>query len=278
MSNLWLRLYADTPEDPKLIGIAANANVPMIMVFGIWTYLLCRARKNEKPGTFNETPQEIANVLECDVLVVEEVLGHFNHHVRSLLNGNKICKWEKYQKSYDMSNERVAKFRAAQAQAAGKAPKNPPKSEPIQRPADLVTLHRPNKNPNVSAAASLGKKIMMEKGVYGKIEFNQMTSCLTPLIEEGIPEEFIESAILRMWASREARNGAIKTLSYFVGGVKQEWENAHMKLEGTNGNVKQPIRTGSSRNTGEDIASRRQTILEELGFASEVDSLRTGSF
>jgi hypothetical protein len=279
MANAWLRLCADTSNDPKLIGIAQIAKVPFVVVLGLWTHILCRARKNETPGIFTDTPTELACTLGIEEETVIEILAHLEFHNRNLIDGNRITKWDKHQKASDSSAERVARWRREQT-----AKKEPQTVDPIKEPikpekvGDVVTLHR-TVNPNVRAANQLGTRIMELHGVLGKINlFNQITSPLTPLLDSGIPECFIEETINRVWDARESKGAIPTTFQYYVPAVKQEWDKANQKLEGTNqANGQSPYRTGPSRNTGEDEDSRRKAILAGLRFPSEVDSRRTGS-
>ena len=273
MAQEWLRLASNTSNNPKLVGIAGLAKVPVGTVLAIWTHILCRSRQNITPGYFHDTPTEIANVLGYETAQVEDIIAHMEF--RGLLDGNKVCKWHKHQKPSDSSAERVARYRERQA-----AKKNPEaKIEPKQQVSDVVTLHRPTtKNPHIAAAAAFGKKIMKERGVFEDLRFNQLTSSLTPLFEAGIPEEFIEETMNRLWNAADAKRRTIKSFSYFVGAISDEWQTANTKIEGTNRNDKpQPSRKGASRNTGEDTASRRSAILQGLGFSSEMEPRRTGS-
>jgi hypothetical protein len=273
MASAWLRLSAETSNDPKLIGIAAVAKVPFVVVLGLWTHLLCRARKNEAPGTFTETPSELACVMGMDESTVIEIMAHFEFHKRNLIEGNRIAKWDKYQKASDSSSDRVARWRASKKPAEKKE-----EVKQKQRVGDVVTLHR-EVHPNVKAAGRIGTKIMKERGVFERIEvFSQLTSPLTPLFDAGIPESFVEETINRVWDMREAKNSVPNNFQYYVPAVKRAWDDANQKLEGTIGNVKQPSNTATSRNTGEDVESRREAILEGLGFAPSMESRRTGSF
>ena len=273
--EIWLRLSAETSNDPKLIGIAALANVPFATVLGLWTHILCRARKNEVPGTFNDTASELACTMGLDVSVVEEIMAHMEFHKRNLIDGNRVRKWDKHQKKSDSSTQRVAEWR--REQAAKKNPEKPAQVKEKQPVNDVVTLHR-KVHPNVAAAHALGKRIMERRGVLGKTNlFNQLTSPLTPLFDAGIPESFIEDSINVMWDAREASGRIPTTFQYYVRAVKDQWDRANAKLEGTNGNVKDPYRTGTSRHTGEDAQSRRKAIFDGIGFASDMDSRRTGS-
>ena len=278
MADPWLRLSSETSNDPKLIGIAAVAKVPFVMVLGLWTHILCRARKNESPGTFTDTPAELACTLGMDEGTVVEILAHLEFHQRNLIDGNRVAKWDKHQKSSDSSAPRVARWRQAKAEeAAKKAPQKPPQIKQDQKVSDVVTLHR-KVNPNVSAANRIGVKIMEEMNVIDNLRlFNQLTSPLTPLLDDGIPEEFVEDTLRKLWKLQESKGNVPNTFQYYVPAIKRQWDIANQKLEGTMGNVKQPHTTGTSRNTGEDVESRRKAILEGLGFGSEMDARRTGS-
>jgi hypothetical protein len=278
MADLWLRLSAETSNDPKLIGIAAAAKVPYAIVLGLWTHLLCRARKNPHPGMFTDTPQELACTLGLETSLVEDIMAHFEFHNRNLIEVNKthqkISNWNKYQKSYDLSTERVNAWRKEQA-----AKNNPEKAAQIkqkQQTSDIITFHQKT-NPHVQAAHALGVRIMTERGVLDKMElFNQLTSALTPLIESEIPESFIHQTITTIWLEKELRGNIPKRFDYYVPAVKQEWDMANQKLEG-NVNGKRSYSTGSSRTHGEDEESRRKTILEYVGLASNMDTRRTSS-
>jgi len=279
MANVWLRLSAETSNDPKLIGIAAAAKVPFALVLGVWTHLLCRARKNETPGTFTDTPAELSCTMGIDEETIIEIMAHLEMHKRNLIDGNRIKNWDKHQKASDTSSPRVARWRQKKAEeAAKKAPQKPQQPMENQKVSDVVTLHR-KVNPNVSAANRVGVRIMDEMGVLDNMKlFNQITSPLTPLFDDGIPEEFIEDTLRKLWKFQESRGNLPKTFQYYVPGIKRQWDVANQKLEGTMGNVKQPSSTATSRNTGEDVESRRAAILEGLGFGSTMDTRRASSY
>ena len=63
---------------------------------------------------FHDTTSEIAFTLGLDASTVEEILAALEFHKRSLIRGNRICKWDDHQKGVNASTERVAAWREEQ--------------------------------------------------------------------------------------------------------------------------------------------------------------------
>lgn len=270
--ELHLRLSAETSNDPKLLGIAKQVDVPFAVVLGLWTHILCRARKSDKPGTFTDTPTELGYMLGLDLPVVEEILAALEFHRRNLIDGNRICKWDKHQKGMNSSADRVARYREKKQLETSLIA--PPKIQQKQQLKDNVTLHR-TVNPETKAAKELGTKIMKERGVFETLQFNQMTSPLTDLFKMGIPSDYIEEHINIIWDRKELQRDIPTNFQYYASAIKSLWKQSQSS-EGSL-NVKQHSNSGKSRTTGEDIQGRREAIFEHLGFASEMDNRRAST-
>ena len=281
------RYSIHTPKDAKLIGIAAKAGIPMGNVIGIWTVILCAAKESKKPGHVSLSASEIANITEYELEMVEDVMSHL--HLRHLMDGNRVANWDKYQVRSDSSAPRVAKLRAKRK--AEQAANNPVKPKPSFRQETKVnqtlpgnvTLHPATSeravDPHIRAASSFGLRKMKEWGVDTDLKFKGITSDLTPLFRTGIPEEFMEEMMDRMWLRAESIQQPIISMRYFVEPIKRAWQQANEPVitQGTNENGKRTHHQAATRNTGEDEQSRRESILEGLGILVDVDSRRTGS-
>lgn len=282
-----IRYSINIPRDPKLAGIAAKAGIPMGNVIGIWSVVLCSAKESKKPGHVSLSASEIANITEYELEMVEDVLSHL--HLRHLMDGTRVANWDKYQVRNDSSAHRVAKLRAKRKaeQAANETPKPKPsfrqETKVNHTLTGNVTLHPATSeravDPHIRAAASFGIRKMQQWGVDTDLKFKGITSDLTPLFRAGIPEEFMEEIMNRMWLKAESINQPIVSMRYFVEPIKRAWQQANetVTIQGTNENGKRPHHQAASRNTGEDEQSRRESILKGLGVPFDMDDRRTGS-
>lgn len=275
----WFRMYSEMISDPKLMGVAAKANIPAGNVVAIWTTILCSAAENAvKPGFYKLTASQISCVTGYDLAMVEDVIGHLEQGKYPLLDGKRICNWAKRQKKSDSSYERVKRFREKHE---GTPQPSFQKIEQKQQLDTVVTLqhsnypkHIPNpKYPEVDAAKNFGMRLMRKWGLDSDLKFNGLTSHLTPAFHAGIPESFMEDVIERIWRKFDAEGKALPGFIYCRKVIMQEWENTKL-TEGTTQNAR-ARRSGESRNSGTDDDLMRGAILEAFGLSDEVEPLRT---
>lgn len=117
----WLRLYVETPNDPKLRVIAAECNTPVAAVLAVWISMLCHA--GARPAT------ERGSLEGWDVDTVAIVLGispELVGRIRAamegrLVLGDRLSAWDRRQFERDHSTPRVQAWRKRQAllKAAG---------------------------------------------------------------------------------------------------------------------------------------------------------------
>lgn len=112
----WLRLYHDTPNDPKWRLVARKSGQPVGNVLAVWTCMMVHASESEERGTLVGWDDEIAAaVLEYPIEAVMAIREAMQGRV---LDGNRLTGWEKRQRASDDVAERVKKHR--------KTKENPP--------------------------------------------------------------------------------------------------------------------------------------------------------
>ena len=91
MSNQWLRLWHDLPNDPKWRTIARVANQPISLVIATYVHLLVSASQNVTRGHVTVTNEDLASALdvtdECVCSVISAMQGR-------VLDGDRLTGWE----------------------------------------------------------------------------------------------------------------------------------------------------------------------------------------
>ena len=67
MSNHWLRLWHDMPNDPKWRTIARVSQQPLALVQAMYVHLLVDASRNVTRGHASVTHEDLASALDCDL-------------------------------------------------------------------------------------------------------------------------------------------------------------------------------------------------------------------
>lgn len=127
----WLRLYHDTPNDPKWRLVAVRSGQPVGNVLAVWMSMLVCASEAEQRGTLEGWDDELAAV----------VLGYTPAAVTSIrsamqglvLDGAALTGWDKRQRNGDGSAERVRQYRERLHKGTGR------KSTPYVS-ADIIAL------------------------------------------------------------------------------------------------------------------------------------------
>lgn len=105
----WLRLYHDTPNDPKWRVVAVRSGQPVGNVLAVWMQMLVCASEAEERGTLEGWDDEtVAAVLGYPPAVVTVIRACMQGLV---LNGLRLTGWDKRQRASDTSAERVQRHR-----------------------------------------------------------------------------------------------------------------------------------------------------------------------
>jgi hypothetical protein len=141
----WLRLYHDTPNDPKWRKVAVRSGQPVGNVLAVWTMMLVNASEAIERG----------NLEDWDDETVAAVLGYSPDTVTAIrigmqgvvLAGNALTGWSKRQKSSDNTAERMRRMRAKNAHddggngGSGGDPKQKANGADSRHGDDTVTSH-----------------------------------------------------------------------------------------------------------------------------------------
>jgi hypothetical protein len=109
----WLRLYHDTPTDPKWRLVAAESGQSEAIVLAIWIHMMVNASQGKQRGVLEDWDDRIVAAsmgLRGDVVAA----------VRSamqgvVLDGDRLTGWDKRQRTSDSAAERMKKSRARKA-------------------------------------------------------------------------------------------------------------------------------------------------------------------
>ncbi len=107
----WLRLYHETPSDPKLRRIAHCAGTTVGHVLAVWVSMMCHA--SEQPAEHRGTLQgwddtDCAINLGIDPAIVFAIRKEMEAR---LLDGKKLIAWDKRQYDSDSAAARTKKWR-----------------------------------------------------------------------------------------------------------------------------------------------------------------------
>lgn len=94
MSNSWLRLWHDMPNDPKWRTIARISNQPIALVKAVYLHLLVDASRNVTRGHVDVTTEDLASALDVSESDISDILNAMQGRV---LDGQKVSGWDKRQ-------------------------------------------------------------------------------------------------------------------------------------------------------------------------------------
>lgn len=94
MSNHWLRLWHDMPNDPKWRTVARVSKQPISLVLSVFLHLMVDASRNVTRGHADVTHEDLASALDCDEQQISAILEAMQGRV---LDGMNLLGWEKRQ-------------------------------------------------------------------------------------------------------------------------------------------------------------------------------------
>lgn len=102
MSNQWLRLWHDMPNDPKWRTIARISGQPISLVLSVYLQLMVDASRNVTRGHADVTVEDMASALDVTDEQVEKIYSAMQGRV---MEGNKLTGWEKRQQKREDSGD-----------------------------------------------------------------------------------------------------------------------------------------------------------------------------
>lgn len=102
MSNQWLRLWHDMPNDPKWRTIARISGQPISLVLSVYLHLMVDASRNVTRGHADVTVEDMASALDVTDEQVEQIYSAMQGRV---MDGNKLTGWEKRQPKREDSGD-----------------------------------------------------------------------------------------------------------------------------------------------------------------------------
>ncbi|WP_156183942.1 hypothetical protein [Chromobacterium sp. LK1] len=103
MSNQWLRLWHDMPNDPKWRTISRISGQPIALVQAVYLHLLVDASRNVTRGHVTVTAEDLSSALDVTEDAIKAIQDAMQGRV---LDGNKLSGWDGRQpKREDPGNE-----------------------------------------------------------------------------------------------------------------------------------------------------------------------------
>lgn len=102
MSNSWLRLWHDMPNDPKWRTIARVSGQPISLVISTYLHLMVDASRNVTRGHVDVTKEDIASALDVTDEQIEQIFSAMQGRV---MIENKLTGWEKRQPKREDSGD-----------------------------------------------------------------------------------------------------------------------------------------------------------------------------
>jgi hypothetical protein len=95
----WLRLYHDTPNNPRLRLVSVDSKQPMSAVLSVWMWMLVNASQSSQRGTLEKWRDDVmAAALDLE----EEAVTAIRQSMQSvMLDGDCLIEWDKRQVSSD---------------------------------------------------------------------------------------------------------------------------------------------------------------------------------
>lgn len=148
MSNFWLRLWHDMPNDPKWRTIARVSKQPLALVQATYIHILVDASRNVTRGHVTVTFEDLASALDCDASQIEDI---YNAMQGRVLDGNELTGWALRQpKREDAGNPATGAKSAAQRKREQRERKKEAlESESVTNVTDVtknVTSHEMSRN------------------------------------------------------------------------------------------------------------------------------------
>jgi hypothetical protein len=94
MANQWLRLWHETPTDPKFRTIAKASKQPICAVISIYIFMLVDASQLQPRGIVRCKTEDIASAFDLEIEQVQVIKDAMQGR---LLNGDYIIDWKKRQ-------------------------------------------------------------------------------------------------------------------------------------------------------------------------------------
>lgn len=134
MSNQWLRLWHDMPNDPKWRTISRISGQPISLVISLYVHLLVDASRNVTRGHVDVTTEDLASALDVTERDIESVLSAMQGRV---LDGNHLSGWDGRQvKREDDGNEKTGAKSAAERKRDQRSRQREATKQPKEQPAD----------------------------------------------------------------------------------------------------------------------------------------------
>jgi hypothetical protein len=158
----WCRLYADTPGNLTLRLVAKRTGLPVVVVVGVWTAMLCHATAADPRGTLAGWSDEIMAVgLDMEPGTIAAIRAAMQG---LLLEEDRLTGWAKRQFLSDSSTTRTRAWRQkhGSADAGRRAPPGgnvtaPSRGVPVT-PCDAPDQNRTDSPPPSEAPKGEDKK------------------------------------------------------------------------------------------------------------------------
>ena len=224
-AGYWLRLWTETPNDPKFRSIAKLSGQHITVVLSVFMHMLCCAKNSSEQGTLiGWVDDDIAAALDLD----PEQVGAIRTAMQGkILDGDVMKSWEKRQPNRDDdSRERVAKYRA----------KEKPVTQCNANVTDVTQGNAPETETETETEKETEKELETttpltpqtdEKKETAAVVFKLITENICPVlnsIQADMVHDWVES-VPRDWISAAVNIAALKpakTIKY-IDSILRAW-------------------------------------------------------
>lgn len=143
MSNSWLRLWHEMPNDPKWRTIARVSGQPISLVVSTYLHLIVDASRNVTRGHVTVTNEDIASALDVTEEQIEKILSAMQGRV---MDGEKLTGWDKRQPKREDSGDSESGAKSAAERKRAQREREKMEREQKQKEAGEGTCHDVSRN------------------------------------------------------------------------------------------------------------------------------------
>lgn len=171
----WLRLYHETPSDPKLRRIAHTSGTTVGHVLAVWVSMMCHASEleGEKRGTLEGWDDtDCAINLGIDPAIVFAIRREMEAR---LLDGQRLIAWNRRQYDSDSAATRTKRWRDRKNEQ-NQSPSNAVTAPNVTVTASGVTAAKNTPETHSGEPLNAPETLCHNRALFGEIEQNQCAS------------------------------------------------------------------------------------------------------
>lgn len=244
MANEWLRLWHDTPNDPKFRTIAKKSEQPVSLVLAMFMHMLVDASRNVTRGHVDVTHEDLASALEVTEDAISAIWDAMDGRVR---DGNRLTAWDFRQpKKEDSGNDFTGAKSAAERKRSERErkksqdvtqsheesrnvtldkDKDKDKEEELTASVNETTVNQPAQPQSETARtfAAVDLSIAFRKG---GVQTQPHNPILIAMAKQGITPDLVQAGCDE---AKRSKPGEVIALKY-VASILQRWASEASKI------------------------------------------------